>query len=53
MRKKAAWKGLPETWPGAAAVLEKINFTNPQIAAAAQMVDVQGLSVEEAAAPRS
>jgi glycine betaine/proline transport system substrate-binding protein len=48
--KKAGWKGLPETWPAAAAMLTKMSFTNPQIAAAADMVDSQGMSVEEAAA---
>lgn len=48
--KKVGWKGLPETWPAAAAMLTKMSFTNPQIAAAADMVDSQGMSVEEAAA---
>ena len=47
--KKAGWSGPSEEWPGAAAFLENINFTNPQIAAAAAMVDVEGLTVEDAA----
>jgi glycine betaine/proline transport system substrate-binding protein len=47
--KKAAWKGLATEWPGASEVLKKANFSNPQIAAAAAMVDVEGLSIEDAA----
>lgn len=30
-------------------MLKKVNFTNPEIAAAAAMVDVDGMSPEEAA----
>ena len=48
--KKAGWKGLPDTWPAAAQMLSKMNFSNAQIAAAADMVDSQGMSVDEAAA---
>ncbi len=47
--KKAAWSGLQEKWPEAAAVLKKVNFTNAQLAAAAAMVDVDGSTAEEAA----
>ncbi|HSF93517.1 MAG TPA: ABC transporter substrate-binding protein [Thermohalobaculum sp.] len=47
--KKAAWSGIAEEWPNAWKVLQKVNFTNAQIAAAALMVDVDGLTVEEAA----
>jgi len=47
--KKAAWTGMAEKWPGAWGVLQKVNFTNEQIAAAAAMVDVDGKSPEEAA----
>ncbi len=47
--KKAGSKALPEKWPAAAAFLKKVNFTNPQIAEAAAMVDVQGMTPEDAA----
>jgi len=47
--KKAAWNGMEEKWPAAWGVLQKVNFTNEQIASAAAMVDVDGKSPEEAA----
>lgn len=47
--KKAAWKGVAEEWPAAWGVMQKVNFSNSQIASAALMVDVDGLSPEEAA----
>lgn len=47
--KKAAWSGLSEDFPNAWKVLQKINFTNAQIARAALMVDVDGMTPEEAA----
>jgi glycine betaine/proline transport system substrate-binding protein len=47
--KKAVSKSFPTKWPKAFEMVKKINFTNPQIAAAAAMVDVAGLSPEEAA----
>ena len=47
--KKAAWSGVAKKWPAAWAVMQKINFSNAQIAAAAVMVDVDGLSPEDAA----
>ena len=47
--KKAAWKGMAKKWPAAWSVVKKINFTNAQIAAASVMVDVDGLSPEDAA----
>jgi len=47
--KKAAWKGLAKKFPAAWGVMQKINFSNAQIAAASVMVDVDGLSPEEAA----
>jgi glycine betaine/proline transport system substrate-binding protein len=47
--KKAAWKGVQETWPAAFKLFQNMNFTNPQIADAAAMVDVQGMTPEEAA----
>ena len=47
--KKAGSPELEEKWPAAAAMLKKLNFNNAQIAAAAAMVDVDGLSPEDAA----
>jgi glycine betaine/proline transport system substrate-binding protein len=47
--KKAGSKQLGEKWPKAAEFLKKVNFTNPQIAAAAAMVDVDGMTPEDAA----
>ncbi len=47
--KKAGSKQLAEKWPKATAILKKVNFTNPQIAAAAAMVDVEGMTPEDAA----
>jgi glycine betaine/proline transport system substrate-binding protein len=47
--KKAGSKALAEKWPAAAALLKKVDFTNPQIAAAAAMVDVEGMTPEDAA----
>ena len=47
--KKSASPELEKKWPRAFAVLKKVNFTNPQIAAAAAMVDVEGMTPEEAA----
>ena len=47
--KKAASPRLPEEWPGAWAMLQKVDFSNAQIAAAALMVDVDGMEPEEAA----
>ncbi len=47
--KKAASPRLPEEWPGAWAALQKVDFNNAQIAAAALMVDVDGMEPEEAA----
>ncbi|MGE0210982.1 MAG: ABC transporter substrate-binding protein [Parvibaculaceae bacterium] len=47
--KKAGSKQLAEKWPKAVEILKKVNFSNPQIAAAAAMVDVQGMTPEDAA----
>lgn len=48
--KKAAWAGVAEDYPKAWELFQNMNFSNAQIAAAAAMVDVEGLSPEEAAA---
>lgn len=47
--KKAGSKALAEKWPAANRLLTNVNFTNAQIAAAASMVDVDGMTPEEAA----
>lgn len=47
--KKAASPRFAEEWPGAWAAVQKIDFNNAQIAAAALMVDVDGMEPEEAA----
>ncbi len=47
--KKAAWDGMKEKWPDAYSILQKINFTNPQIAEMAKLVDIDEFEPEEAA----
>jgi glycine betaine/proline transport system substrate-binding protein len=47
--KKAGSPNLEATWPAAYAFLQKVDFSNDQIAAAAAMVDVDGMTPEDAA----
>lgn len=47
--KKAAWSGMAEKWPQAFGILQKISFTNPQIAEMAKLVDVDKMTPEAAA----
>ncbi|NKB63581.1 MAG: glycine/betaine ABC transporter substrate-binding protein [Gammaproteobacteria bacterium] len=47
--KKAAWSGMADKFPAAWGVIQKINFNNAQIASASSLVDVEGMSPEEAA----
>ncbi len=47
--KKGVWKGVQDKWPAAFEFFKRVNFTNPEIAKAASMVDVDGLTPEEAA----
>jgi len=47
--KKAAWDGMKDKWPNAYAVLERISFTNPQIAEMAKLVDIDEFEPEDAA----
>lgn len=47
--KKAAWSGLAEKYPAAWKVLQSIDFSNDQIAAASLLVDVDGMTTEDAA----
>ncbi|MEZ5666180.1 MAG: ABC transporter substrate-binding protein [Alphaproteobacteria bacterium] len=48
--KKGVWAGFAEEWPCAFELVGNIDFTNAMIADAAAMVDVDGMTVEEAAA---
>ncbi len=48
--KKAAWSGMADKWPKARDVLGKIDFTNPQIAEMAKLVDIDEMEPEDAAA---
>lgn len=47
--KKVGSKNIASKWPTADKILKKVNFTNDQIAAAAAMVDVDGMKPEDAA----
>ena len=47
--KKAAWDGMEDKWPTAYAVLNNVDFTNPQIAEMARLVDIDGMEPEDAA----
>lgn len=48
--KKAAWDGMKDKWPNAYKILQSIDFTNPQIAEMAKLVDVDEMEPEDAAA---
>lgn len=48
--KKAAWDGMKDKWPSAYKVLTMIDFTNPQIAEMAKLVDIDEMEPEDAAA---
>ena len=47
--KVGVWKGVPDKWPGAYAVLQKINFSNHDVAVMAKFVDTDGMKPEAAA----
>lgn len=47
--KKAAWSGLADEYPEAWKVMQNVNFSNNQIAAASLLVDVDGMTTEDAA----
>ena len=47
--KKAAWDGMKDKWPRAYGVLQKLSFTNAQIAEMAKLVDVDEMEPEDAA----
>src|SRR6056297_1253235 len=48
--KKAAWDGMQDKWPTGYCLLEQVNFTNPQIAQMAKLVDTDDLEPRDAAA---
>ena len=47
--RKVAHEDMAATWPAAFAVLNKISFTNPQIAEMARLVDTEEMEPEDAA----
>lgn len=47
--KIGVWKGLPEKDPRAYAILQKINFSNLDVAVMSKLVDVDKMEVEDAA----
>ena len=44
------WSGFPDKWPTAYAAVQKMNFTNLDIAQLAMYVDIDGMEPEDAAA---
>lgn len=47
--KIAAWKEFPTKWPKAYAVLQKINFTNMDVAVQAKLADIDNMEPAQAA----
>ena len=47
--KIAAWDGMKDKWPTAYATLQKVTFTNAQIAEMAKLVDIDEMEPEDAA----
>lgn len=47
--KMGVWAGLPEKDPRAYAILQKVNFTNMDIAVMSKLVDVDKMEIEDAA----
>ncbi len=47
--KIAAWDGMKDKWPKAYATLQKVSFTNQQIAEMAKLVDIDEMEAEDAA----
>jgi len=44
------WSGFPDKWPNAYKVVQKMNFTNLDVAQFAMYVDIDGMEPEDAAA---
>ena len=47
--KIGVWKGMPDKWPKAYGIVQKINLSNADIALMAKLADVDGMEPEEAA----
>jgi len=47
---KAAWAGLPDTWPNAASVIDNFTISNEDMGAMVADVDLNGMSVEDVVA---
>jgi len=47
--KLGVWSGFPDKWPNAYAAVQKMNFTNLDIAQLAMYVDIDGMEPEDAA----
>jgi len=47
--KIGVWEGFPETWPGAYKVIQRVDFTNEDLAVMAKLVDTDGMEPEAAA----
>lgn len=47
--KIAAWDGMKDKWPNAYATLQKVSFTNAQIAEMSKFVDIDEMEPEDAA----
>ena len=48
--KLGVWEGFPAKWPNAYAAVQKMNFTNLDIAQLAMYVDIDGMEPQDAAA---
>ena len=47
--KIGVWNGMPDKWPTAYAIVQKMNLSNLDIAVMSKLVDIDGMEVEEAA----
>ncbi len=47
--KIGVWKGMPDKWPGAYAIVKNIDFSNLDIAVMSKLADIDGMEPEEAA----
>ncbi len=47
--KIGVWEGFPEKWPGAYDIVQRINFTNHDVAVMAKLVDIDGMEPKAAA----
>lgn len=47
---KVAWAGIDDKWPGAAEIIRDYTLTNDQMGALVSSIDLDGVSIEDAAA---